>query len=361
MTELTHPLAERHGRLGRLRALVLARGDAPAPRTVGKVSFAELAWAHAERQKEVLAGLRDGPWEQEYRRRLAAFEAEHGTIAESFWCRFEASGIAITEKPGRRRLTRLFRRDTILRLHAATDWRTACAPAVARCLHHWGTAGIKAAEVLRGTGERIALGWIFVASARLLACIDRDPADPVSARDIDAALADQRREQEELDRYYVRAGDNSARIVFFGGMLAGTAALAAALGGVFAGGWALGWLDPAREATATVFVVMVMGAAGAILSVMTRMAKENGFALHFEVGRKSVRFLGGLRPWIGALLALALYLALKSSLVDFVQATAQGISFHATVAFLAGFSERRAKVLLDGVGGGDARAAQTPA
>lgn len=52
-----------------------------------------------------------------------------------------------------------------------------------------------------------------------------------------------------------------------------------------------------------------------------------------------------------ALFALALYLALKSNLVEFVQ-TAGGhrVYYYATVGFVAGFSERRAKVLLDSVG-----------
>ena len=52
-----------------------------------------------------------------------------------------------------------------------------------------------------------------------------------------------------------------------------------------------------------------------------------------------------------ALFAFALYLALKSKLVDFIQNVDHGIYFYATAAFLAGFSERRAKVLLDSAAG----------
>jgi hypothetical protein len=357
VVELTQPLRERQRWLRRLGDLVLAREEAPSAAPAESVSFAELVWAHAERQKEVLAGVREGPWEREYRRRLGVFQAEHGRIAESYWCRFEASGVALTEKRGRRRPARLYRRDLILRLHSATDWRTANAPAVARCLHQWETAGIKAAEILRDTSERVALSWIFAASARLLGFVDRDADSRPSPSELEAALAEQQKEQQDLGRYYMRAGDNSARIVFFRGMVAGTAVLALLLGALFFGGWWLGWLDPRNEQTYTLFVVAIMGAGGAILSVMTRMAKENGFALDFEVGRKSIRFLGGLRPWIGALFALALYLALTSSLVEFVQTSARGLSFYATIAFLAGFSERRAKVLLDSVGGGSEPAA----
>jgi len=155
-----------------------------------------------------------------------------------------------------------------------------------------------------------------------------------------------------VDDYYQRAGENSARIVYFRGMLWGTAFLAFLVGGSFLLAWWIGWLDVRDPPTYTLFVTLGMGAAGAILSVMTRMARRNGFNVEFEVGRKSIRRLGGLRPWIGALFALAIYLALRSDLVSFADGSTHDIYFFATIAFLSGFSERRAKVLLDSAGGG---------
>jgi hypothetical protein len=311
------------------------------------VSFAELVWAHHERQaREIPNGILGGPWDQEYRRRLKRFKDEHGEIVESYWCRYEASGAALTELQLPRRMTNLYRRDWILRLHTATDWRTASAPVVATYLHRWKAAGIKASEVLRESSERIALHRIFEASTRLLGFVDRK-AGAKAPTDLAEVLVEQEDELAQVEQYYARAGVNSARIVYFKGMVWGTVALAFVAGSVLLLGWALGWLDPTDTATYTLFTVIAMGAAGAILSVMTRMAKEDGFNVDYEVGRKSVRFLGGLRPWIGALFALALYLALKSNIVELLQASKKGIYFFATIAFLAGFSERRAKVLLD--------------
>jgi len=355
VSEFTQPLEQPHGWWRRFWDLVLAREEAPPATPDESVSFAELVWAHAQRQDEVMKGDPDGPWEKEYRRRLGIFKREHGKIVESYWCRYEASGAALTEKLGRRRPARLYRRDTIIRLHTATDWRTSSAPAVALCLHRWETIGIKAGEVLRDTSEKIAMNWVFTAGARLLGFVDRDQEVPP----LDTVLAEQATEQEEVKRYYTRAAENSARIVYFKGMLFGTAVLAAFLGFAFLLSWGLGWLDPGDEATYTLFVVIAMGASGAILSVMTRMAKENGFGIDFEVGRKSVRFLGGLRPWIGALFALALYLAVQAGLLDFVKDVPHTVYFYATLAFIAGFSERRAKVLLDSVGGGSEPPADT--
>jgi hypothetical protein len=47
---------------------------------------------------------------------------------------------------------------------------------------------------------------------------------------------------------------------------------------------------------------------------------------------------------------------MKSQVLELLQGIEHSVYFYATIAFLAGFSERRAKVLLDGVLGGGAPA-----
>jgi hypothetical protein len=313
------------------------------------VSFAELVHAHHERQQALGTDLEDAA-DRDYRLKLRQFKREHGELVDAYWCRYEASAVALTERRVRRLRTG-FRHDSILRLHAATDWRTSHAPAVARLLHEWETLGIRIGEVLRGTGERIALQRVFAASCRLLGLLDRKRAEEPSRgvmREVERA---HRRELGAVTGYYGRAGENQARIVYFQGMAWGVATLGAAVGAAFLLGWALGWLDPDDGPTQTLFISLAMGAGGAILSVMTRMARANGFNIDYEVGRKSARFLGSLRPWIGAMFALALYLAMKSGVVEVLTQAERTAYFYATVAFLAGFSERWAKVLFDGVTG----------
>lgn len=323
---IAHPLPQTRSRLGRAWDALLGR-DAAAPATP-PVSFGELAWAHQQRQeKEVYKGALTGEWHDEYRRRLESFCAEHGDIVEAYWCRYEASGVALTERRLPRRLTSFYRRDTLLKLHTATDWRTANAPVVASTLHRWQTAAIKAGEVLRDTSERIALHRIFASSTRLLAVVDRQREDAsITDADLDAVVRDHDREIADLNDYYARAAENGARIVYFRGMIWVTGVLALLLGGSFLGAWWLGWIDPHDEPTYTLFVAVGMGAAGAVLSVMMRMARE-GFSLEFEVGRKSIRYLGGIRPWIGALSAFVVYLAIKSDLVELLQGRQKGIYF----------------------------------
>lgn len=346
MTDVAQPLRER-SRL-RLAWDALRGRDRTVSPLDRSISFPELVWAHHERQKEVYANVLDGPWEKEYRRRLKLFKEEHGKILESYWCRYEASGVALTELMGPRRLSNFLRRDPILRLHTATDWRSAQATLVASWLHRWETAGIKTSEILRDTSERVALHRSFAASSRLLGFLDRKPDAQAPPRgELATVVEDQREEYADVNDYYARAGESAARIVYFRGMVWGLILLAALLGGGFLVAWAADWVDPHDASAYTLLITIAMGAAGAVLSVMTRMARRDGFNLDFEVGRKSARFLGGVRPWIGAMFAFVLYLALKSNLVELLQASQKGIYFYATIAFLAGFSERRAKVLLD--------------
>jgi len=354
MEGVVHYPEERRTWFARFRDWVVGRELDDADEERPWISFAELVWAHHQRQLEVYEDVRDGEWEGIYRERLRLFTEQHGQILESYWCRYEASAVVLTKEELPRKASNFWRRDTILRLHSATDWRTSTAPEVSAMLHRWESLAIRVSEVLRESSERIALQRIFSASSRMLAYVDRKcEADEKALPDLKKVLRRQEHELGCVRDYYHRAGENSARIVYFRGMLWGTGWLALFAGLLMLILWPVGSFDPKEAATKGLFVSLGMGALGAIVSVMTRMNAKEGFSLDFEVGRKSVRHLGGLRPWIGGVLAVVVYLALQSDLVDIGQASDK-LSFYATVAFLAGFSERRTKILLDGIAlGGD--------
>ena len=105
---------------------------------LGPPSFAELVWAHYlwRRQLQELETRQARrelhvPLEAAYRRRLAAFERFNGRIVDAYWCRSEASAVAITAKPAKPFARNVMRRSSTMRFHSATDWKTARSPVIA--------------------------------------------------------------------------------------------------------------------------------------------------------------------------------------------------------------------------------------
>jgi hypothetical protein len=310
-------------------------------------TFPELVFAHFLRQRELYAAVQEGapnaeralhgPAAAEYQRCLEAFTRRHGEIVDAYWCTHEISGVALTahERWGWRGLWP--HRETVTRLHEATDWATKNAQPIASQLHACESLAIRANEVLLGTSERIVMQLLLALAGRLLAVVDREePAEPALIR---RAVEESRRQLAEIRSYYNRAGAKAVRVFYVGGMLIGLSMLAIA---VFAA-WAAGAED-------NVILAVGMGSAGAVVSVLSRMASRDGrFNLDHEVGQKEARRLGTFRPFLGAAFGLLVYFAVSAGLVSpFGGAPADATgSFYAVVAFLAGFSERWAKVVLD--------------
>jgi hypothetical protein len=87
---------------------------------------------------------------------------------------------------------------------------------------------------------------------------------------------------------------------------------------------------------------------GAIVSVLSRMAgRGRGFIVDHEIGRWGIQRLGSYRPLIGAIFGLALYFLASTTLVQ-LDPNAKTFAFFIVIAFLAGFSERWAQVVLGG-------------
>jgi len=314
------------------------------------VAFPELVWAHYLRQKELYKEEMHGPREAEYREQLGRFVQEQGPVLNAYWCRNEASAVALTEKKGNRVLGFLWRRLPNIRLHAATDWVTSDVPVIGRELHTCETLAIRVSEVLAGTSERIAMQWILSVAGYLLAVVDEAKGKPTEKDAADAA-ARARTELMHVEAYYARAGDKTGRLIYFWGMMIGVVSLGV-LAVVGSAIYSLFGNFHLRDGdTQTFFICYAMGAVGAIVSVMARMSSVRGagFDIDYEVGRRSLRRVGSFRPAIGAIFAVVLYFALRGDLIQLqTSATEHTSFFYATLAFLAGFSERWVKILLGG-------------
>lgn len=311
----------------------------------GSISFAELVRAHYawDRDRGASEGL-----EGRYRQALERFQEREGELMHAYWSRKRASAVALTEKrkPPRNWLVSLMtNQDSIIHLHRVTDW-LARESRLADLLHHCDTLAIKVSEVLQGTTERIAMQWIYAVQSHLLGFIERG-GDKADGREIDAVCRSQAKELIQIERYYARAGEKEARIVYFWGMVIGvlvSGALAILLALLI---WATGWFTGMHTHDAeTFFVCYAAGGLGAVVSVLMRMS-SNRFNVDFEVGRATVRVLGSFRPFIGAVFGIALYFLVLSKLLRMELPDSEGEAFFflGTLAFLSGFNERWTNVL----------------
>jgi hypothetical protein len=218
------------------------------------------------------------------------------------------------------------------------------------------TLAIRAGEVLNGTSQRIAIRWIMSVASFLLARCDMEPPRAQDKRRASTqARAHVAPELRVIENYYLQAATKRARMVYVWGMVQGIiaiSALIAAVGGYVAIESRPTLHDPnAQQLAAT----LAAGAVGALISVLLRMdeRRTSTFKIDAEIGGRAVRRLGLFRTTVGAILATAVFFALKAGLLQQITIPQgpRAIYFFLVVAFLAGFSERWAQIVLGGAEG----------
>ena len=306
------------------------------------VSFPELVWIHHLRQKDLESSRRPytGAAEERYRDFEARFEAQHGKIVAAYWCTNEASGIVLTIK----------RRPLLLadsvRLHWATDWSTRDKPKLMTLLYECESLAVKIQEVLRDTSRRLAVQSIFNVISFVLGFAETERSR--NERAVANVAETTRAHLKEIEKYYRKAAARSGQIVYVGGVLLGMVPMV-----VLA---FLAWLliANAKDFNSPAGIGLLCfsaGGVGAMVSVMSRMSTGR-VQLDWEFGKDTLRTLGALRPFVGAVFGLITFLALKSGIVNLT--AGDGSSYYYIVfAFVAGFSERFAQDMLLGAAGDD--------
>ena len=305
------------------------------------VSFPELVWLHHLRQRELENPHRrpyTGAAEERYREFEARFEEQYGKIVSSYWCTAEASGIVLTIK------RRPFLLADSVRLHWATDWSTRDKPKLMTLLYECECLAVKVQEVLRDTSRRLAIQSLFNVTSFVLAFAETERAR--NDRAVTEVSRATQKHLREIERYYRKAAARSGQIVYVGGVLLGMVPML--LLGVLA--WLL--IAKAKDFNSPAGIGLLCfsaGGVGAMVSVMSRMS-TGSVRLDWEFGKDTLRTLGALRPFVGAVFGLITFLALKSGVVNLT--AGDGSSYYYIVfAFVAGFSERFAQDMLLGAAG----------
>jgi hypothetical protein len=308
----------------------------------GSVSFPELVRAHFKWER---SDGSDADAERRYRKKLHEFESREGELMHAYWATKRPSAVALTVKPRGGLVSLLTDHQATIRLHRVSDW-LARERRIADLLHHCDTLAIKVSEVLRGTTERIAMQWIYAVQSHLLGFIERTQGR-ATEKEIAAVVKSQTRELIEIEKYYTRAGEKAARIVYFWGMMLGVLVSAVLMLGLAGALWLTDWFEePHTREVQTFFVSYIAGGVGAIVSVLMRMS-SNKFRVDFEVGRSTIRRLGSFRPFIGTVFGIALYFLFLSGIprMTLPEAKSTTFFFFGILAFLAGFNERWTNVL----------------
>lgn len=293
--------------------------------------FEELVVAHWNWQQSG-----DPAAESVYRATLARFEHECGEIVDSYWCTNVRSAVALTEKP---RLGR----SSELRFHRVSDWATKNEPEIAALLHKCDELTIKIGRILRPPTRDIAMRLVVSSATHLLSLVDR-PAEHRRHEDRETALAHERKQLEDAERYYDEVGKRQAQLVYLRGMIGGIFPIVVLM-------LALWLISPYDFNVERIVLAIAAGAAGAMLSVMSRMTdRKQGFQLDYELGRRPLVVFGMIRPLLGAAFGVVLYAAIASDVVHLRLEGTTGSTetyFYALLSFAAGWSERLAKDVLD--------------
>lgn len=299
--------------------------------------------------------------------KLRQFEKDAGEIVEAYWCRKQASAVALTKK----RVAMRGRRGRLgphhvdeYRLFRVSDWLTADAGEIANVLHECDVLAIKAANGLEGIHEAVVMQWLQAVEAHLLGFVERHrEAEPTRAETA-ALVARQRCELRRIEDYYQHAGEKRARLQYVNGMLVGGVPAVVVLAGLLA--LVLVPFGAPSLKTAgmrELYVALAAGAAGAVISVLMRMSKGERFTIDHELGSRGVFRLGAFRPLIGAVSGVAIHFLVQTPLLPIEKSTLT-FQYFAIIGFLAGFSERWTQVTLSGamrtVGGDEPTAARQP-
>jgi hypothetical protein len=338
--------------------LMSANGAGPEPADVqalrdavgrGDVSFHQVATAWFEsRAWDDGANGNGGPPDdgtrQAYARLfpelLEAFGAQNGTLVGAYFGRNIRVGAALTDHPEDAEPESGTEAATSTAIHLEPIYGDADSPRAKELLSRSLRVQYQALEFLKPKPRKICMRMAFNVITMVLGTLDSHTGHG-KHRAFDHNPDDQRTIEKELEcteAYFVQSAQRTARLEYLIGMIPGLllAALVASLI------WILDLVP--RDLS----IAFIGGALGALVSVMSRLTSGK-LTLNHEYGKATLRILGGMRPFVGALFGVALYVLIAGALIpmEVPGDPEEQRFFFAGLGFLAGFSERWAQDMID--------------
>jgi hypothetical protein len=157
------------------------------------------------------------------------------------------------------------------------------------------------------------------------------------ASDYRAMLAHYREQVALTETDYAAAARRRAQTQTMWGAFIGLGGLAVLLIALGVVAWAIGYSPLDTSQVAEAFGCAAAGALGACTSVSWKVLTFGELQVDLAASVLTVRGLGAVRPFVGAIFGVAAYFALKS---NFINIGSDSFYFLAFIAFVAGFSER---------------------
>ncbi len=261
-----------------------------------------------------------------------AFEKRNGRIIQDYWATQLSAGAVRTERDDKRS-----------DFHAIVDWGQDDAPFVEQLIA-LDELEVAARGLRHDSDEKTCMELIFSAySSGIDALESRRSNHP---RDQKKELELVTKQVQAAKRYYDAAADRVAYGDYTVGMAFGLAAITALAMGLGIVRWS-GGLDRFGVSLDLLIAGAFAGAVGGTISVLARMTKGS-FTLTPEASRISLRWMGAIRPFVGATFGAVVPLLSLSGIVSLGAPTDElkARYFYLGVAFIAGFSERWAPDLL---------------
>jgi hypothetical protein len=212
----------------------------------------------------------------------------------------------------------------------------------------------KSLLLLGGRSRRVLLEMIYSIIVYLLSVLDAtvppqgtepDEAARQERNDrVDSAIKSARAELTRLDRFVDEAAKRASLRDYLLGIPIGMLACGRLI--FYADEWARPLAGKDLEELADqARVCFACGAVGGVVSVMARITRRSALNIDSAQGHGVTGLAGAIRPLIGAIFGLALFVFVTGGLVpiDVPDEAWKANLFFASVAFLAGFSERWAQ------------------